>query len=156
MITSVVIPTFNRGRLLLGTVEHILQNGLPKGVVVEIFVVDDGSSTPAEQALSTLVAVPPFALRVLRQENAGPATARNAGFRAAQGRIVLFLDDDILVGPDLVARHLEAHDRFPGSVVFGQCRERLFSLFRVYKPYNFCTACSSSSPLARCKLNWTF
>jgi len=89
---------------------------------VEIIVVDDGSRLPAEGILSTLVAPPPFSLRVLRQENAGPAAARNAGFRTAQGEIVLFLDDDILVPADLVARHLEAHQQWPNAVVCGVCR----------------------------------
>ena len=60
-------------------------------------------------------------MRWLRQANAGPAAARNAGFRAAEGTLVFFVDDDILVPPDLVRAHAAAHRAHPLSVIFGLC-----------------------------------
>ena len=50
----------------------------------------------------------------------GPARARNAGAQAATGDVLLFLDSDVSVPPDLVARLGEAFDAHPGVVaVFG-------------------------------------
>jgi hypothetical protein len=118
MIASVVIPTFNRGPLLAETVEHVLRCRVPGKDEVEVIVVDDGSRVPAEATLGVLPSKQ-TSFRVLRQENAGPGAARNAGFRVARGDVVLFVDDDILVPPDLVNRHCDVHARFPGSVVFG-------------------------------------
>src|SRR6185436_11068499 len=89
-----------------------------------VIVVDDGSSPPAAESVpaSRLPAPDPRRiLRWVRQANAGPAAARNAGFALAAGRIVLFVDDDILVGPEVVQAHLTAHQLRPGSVVFGLC-----------------------------------
>jgi glycosyltransferase involved in cell wall biosynthesis len=64
---------------------------------------------------------PGFTLKCVRQENAGPAAARNLGFTASRGDIVIFIDDDILVPPELVRQHVEAHELNPGSVIFGLC-----------------------------------
>src|SRR5262249_4857504 len=62
----------------------------------------------------------PYALRTFRQQNAGPARARNRGVQEAVGEIVLFLDDDVWPDPCLIAEHLRCHteDREP-SVVMG-------------------------------------
>lgn len=51
----------------------------------------------------------PFPLRVLGQPNGGAARARNTGWRAATGEIILFLDDDMQAEPDVLARHDAAH-----------------------------------------------
>ena len=83
---TVVIPCFNHGRFLLGSVERALgqQGGPPK-----VIVVDDGSTDQAtERALAEL----PDGVRLIRQQNAGVSAARNAGFEslrfgaAADGR----------------------------------------------------------------------
>jgi hypothetical protein len=122
MKVSVVVPTFNRGPALVRTLERLMASDLDGGDALEVLVVDDGSAVPAED---TTAALPPeprrWPLRWLRQANAGPAAARNAGFGAAQGEIVLFVDDDILVPPDLVRAHVAAHRAHPGSVIFGLC-----------------------------------
>lgn len=61
---------------------------------VDIIVVDDGSRTPVTAASAI----------VLRQPNAGPAAARNAGARAATGDVLVFVDADIVVPPDTFAK----------------------------------------------------
>jgi GT2 family glycosyltransferase len=43
------------------------------------------------------------------------------GFRAAQGSIVLFVDDDILCPRDLIRQHVQAHHALSGSVICGRC-----------------------------------
>jgi glycosyltransferase involved in cell wall biosynthesis len=86
---------------------------------IEIVVVDDGSATEAAPVVSARKAPPGFTLKCVRQENAGPAAARNLGFTTSHGDIVIFIDDDILVPPELVRQHVEAHELNPGSVIFG-------------------------------------
>ncbi len=119
MIVSVVVPTFNRGARLKTTLESILAcetTGLDR---VEVIVVDDGSSAPAAPMVESLCASPPFALHCPRQANAGPAAARNAGYRAARGEVVLFVDDDMICPPGLLLQHLAAHRERPGCVILG-------------------------------------
>jgi GT2 family glycosyltransferase len=121
MHVSVVIPTYNRGPRLAATLDAVLacdSKGLEE---VEVLVVDDGSPTPAGPIVAARRTLAPFTLRCIRQENAGPAKARNTGFRASRGDIVLFMDDDILPPPHLLQQHLEAHQSRPGCVIFGSC-----------------------------------
>lgn len=121
MNVSVVIPTYGRGRKLIDTLEAILacdSNGLGG---VEVIVVDDGSPSPAGPVVASCSVRSQFSLRCIRQVNAGPAKARNTGYRASSGDIVLFMDDDIIAPPELLRQHAEAHLARPGSVVFGRC-----------------------------------
>jgi GT2 family glycosyltransferase len=123
-MVSVVVPTFNRGPALRGTLTRLLASEMEERHQLEIIVVDDGSVPPAREAVGELGGdgyPARWPLRWLRQANAGPAAARNAGFRAASGELVLFVDDDILVPPDLVRLHVAAHRSRPGAVIFGLC-----------------------------------
>jgi GT2 family glycosyltransferase len=123
MRVSVVVPTFNRGPALAETLARLLASELDGGDELEIVVVDDGSPLPAQDSGDPTVrggATARWPLRWIRQANAGPAAARNAGFGASAGEIVIFVDDDILVPPDLVRSHLEGHRARPGTVICGE------------------------------------
>lgn len=79
----------------------------------EVVVVDDASDRPTRDLLGALR--PPFALRVVRRPTpAGRAAARNEGWRAAAGGVVVFLDGDILPQPTLVAEHRRLHAAWTG------------------------------------------
>ena len=118
---DVVIPTYNRGAALVPTVSRVLASSTQASLSVDVIVVDDGSVVPASKILSEVAVPRGFSLRVLRQSNAGPARARNTGFRAGSGDVVLFMDDDILPPADLLVRHVAAHRERPGSVICGRC-----------------------------------
>lgn len=138
MKATVVVPTFNRGAALVETIRLLAASEVEEGDAVEIVVVDDGSRIPAQEvaAASGLEAQGRgWPVQWIRQENAGPAAARNAGFRAGDGEVVLFVDDDILVPPGLVSAHLQGHRKHPGAVIFGLCPyapEREATPFRAY------------------------
>ena len=88
---TVVIPTYNAGAFLRPAVLSALNAELEGGH--EVLVVDDGSTDGSARTLDDL------GVRVVHQENAGEAAARNAGVRAAAGRLVTFLDADDLLEP---------------------------------------------------------
>lgn len=84
---SVIIPTHNRAGFLAQAIDSVLAQTYTN---FELIVVDDGSTdeTPS------LLAAYGKALVSLRQENRGPAAARNAGIRAARHSLLAFLDSD--------------------------------------------------------------
>ncbi len=113
---SVVVPTYNRVRLLRRTLATLFRQDLNPDQY-EIIVVVDGSADGTPAFLSGLRA--PCELRVVEQPNRGLPAARNAGIKAACGELVLFIDDDILCSATLVRAHLEAHGNHDPCVVFG-------------------------------------
>lgn len=116
---SVVVPTYDRPAQLSEVVDHLLACDAAGFSEVEILVIDDGSPASAEPIIAAKEYSPPFTLRYIRQENAGPSAARNNGFRRASSDVVLFIDDDVLIPRTGLQGHLKAHHDRPGSVIFG-------------------------------------
>src|SRR5512133_1772839 len=112
---SVIICTYNRVHLLARTLPTVLNQDLPSEKY-EIVIVVDGST---DETLAFLRGVRSMvSLRVVEQPNCGLAAARNVGLHAARGKVVLFVDADILCGPSLLSQHLAAHESAP-IVAFG-------------------------------------
>lgn len=116
MRISVVVPTYNRRTIVSRTLERLFAQHCPSDSY-EIIVVVDGSTDGTAEAVRCLSA--PCSFRVIEQENRGLAGARNTGLHAAKGDVVLFLDDDMLCDPNLVAEHLAAHSTQEGIAAFG-------------------------------------
>ena len=93
---SVVTPAYNAERYLDGTIRSALGQSLPP---LEIIVVDDGSTDGTGEVARGFGGI----VRCIRQENAGPAAARNRGVREARGEFVAFLDAD----DEWLPHHLE-------------------------------------------------
>ena len=102
---SVVIPTFRRQVTLRRTLEDLMAQTARD---FEVIVVDDPvDDDPADVA--SAIAEAGIEARQLHRERRGVSAARNEGWRAARAPVVLFLGDDILAAPDLVAHHLAFH-----------------------------------------------
>jgi len=98
-LISCIVPVFNGELYLAEALESILKQSYRP---LEIIVVDDGSSD------GTAAVVQRYGDRVryLRQNNSGPATARNLGLSAVQSDFVAFLDADDLWHAEKLARQM--------------------------------------------------
>lgn len=94
---SVIIPTYNRPELLRDCLRSVAALDGDRSLV-EVIVVDDGSRTPCEPVVRE--AMQGMRFRCLRQENSGPAAARNTGASCAGGQYLAFLDDDCRLSRD--------------------------------------------------------
>ena len=114
---TVQICTYNR-RLMLGHVLKALFDQRLDADRYEIVLVDDGSTDGTYEAVLRDVRTR-CRFYLVRQRNAGLAAGRNAGIARARGRIILFMDDDVLATPDLLAAHLRFHDRHANAICRG-------------------------------------
>jgi len=96
---SAVVPAHNEERTIRVALETLLES---EGVDLEVVVVDDGSTDGTAGEVAPLAAA--GRLRLLRQGNAGKASALNAGIAAATGEVILFSDADSLFLRDTAAK----------------------------------------------------
>ncbi|CAI08566.1 glycosyltransferase family 2 protein [Aromatoleum aromaticum] len=91
---GVVIPYFQRrSGVLARTLQSVAQQDVD--VPVCVVVVDDASPASAEEEVGNVCFPNNFSVRIIRQENAGPGAARNAGIDAlADVAYIAFLDSD--------------------------------------------------------------
>jgi len=113
---SVVIPTCNKKHLLSRTLSSLFSQR-PDCSQFEIVVVDDGSQDGTSEILGNPHPVPLVVER--HAETRGRAPSRNTGILRATGEIVVFLDDDMVVGPDFIQAHVTAQGDGEKRVVIG-------------------------------------
>lgn len=94
---SVVIPAYNAAAIVGRAIESALAQTAPP---LEVIVIDDGS---ADNTADVVAAYEPR-VKLLRQENGGPAAARNHGARVSQGDWIALLDADDSWLPQKLAR----------------------------------------------------
>lgn len=108
-LVSAVIPTYNRARVVSEAIDSVLGQTYPH---VEVIVVDDGSTDDTLEMLKSYG----DRIRLVSQENRGPAAARNRGVAASRGEIIAFLDSDDLWLPTKLERQVELLQKTPDSV----------------------------------------
>jgi len=112
---SIIIPTYSREKVLLDTLSFLLRLVTPPD---EIVVVDQTRDHKPEtlRALESLSGQ--GKIRWIKLERPSIPRAMNIGVREAKGDILLFLDDDIIPSPNLLAVHLRAQEEC--NIVAGQ------------------------------------
>lgn len=98
-LVSVIIPTYNRAGVICQTVDNIFQQTYSN---FELIIVDDGSTDDTQPKLREYG----DRLRVVTQDNSGPAIARNHGVKVAHGEIIAFQDSDDLWKPNKLERQV--------------------------------------------------
>jgi GT2 family glycosyltransferase len=114
---SVVIVTYGRDRVLVDTVRRVLAEDPPPS---ELLVVDQTPRHAEEVERSLEEMKDAGAIRWLRLPRPSIPAAMNLGLRHARSEIVLFLDDDVIPAPGLIAAHRDAQRSSGASVVAGQ------------------------------------
>lgn len=108
---SVVIPTFNRAEMVVGCVGSVLATGWEN---LEVVVVDDCSPDDTRERIDAAFGADCRVRYIRNGKNSFQAVSRNIGARQSTGDYLLFLDDDNLVEPGMIAelvRTFETHPR---------------------------------------------
>jgi len=110
------VPTYNRPQVLKKTLGYLERQATT--IPFEVIVVDDYSTS----------LLPDLGFgkgkranwKLLRNDkNLGRAATRNKGIRAAKGKYILMIDDDIRAAPMLIEVHYNAQTKIGGGVVVG-------------------------------------
>lgn len=124
ILVSVIIPTYNREKLVRYTLES-----LPQNMRIEVIVVDDGSTDETVEFIRQHFP----SVRLLRQLNQGASNARNYGLGEAKGKYVVYLDSDDLLDEHYFEKRIEylennrlaagvygPYDYFSGNAAFSE------------------------------------
>ncbi|WP_339738807.1 glycosyltransferase family 2 protein [uncultured Maricaulis sp.] len=122
MSVSVMIPTFRRPDGLRLALQSVLaQSHRPD----EIIIVDNSPEASARCIAANASAVARCPVVYVHEPQPGVSNARNAGFAAASGRYLAFLDDDEIASVDWLAALLESVQTLDADVVFGPLRAEI-------------------------------
>jgi glycosyltransferase involved in cell wall biosynthesis len=115
---TVLVPTVDRYPYLEKLLEQLAGQTVPP---LEVLIVDQ---TAADRRRADFAErFPSLPIRLFQLDRPGQCSSRNLGLEASRGDLILFLDDDDEVPPDLIERHLEALQRFGGEVSCGVAEE---------------------------------
>ena len=113
---SIIIPTYRREDSLERVLAALAVQVYPPALMDVLVICDDSPGGTAAMVRSRKL---PFNVRVFEQNHQGPAAARNLGIKHARGPFVLFLDDDVVPTPCLMAEHARAHGEARDLAVIG-------------------------------------
>jgi glycosyltransferase involved in cell wall biosynthesis len=123
-LVSTIIPVYNRAAMLRDAVACVLgQTYRP----IEIIIVDDGSTDDTQQVCRELADANPGVVFVVRQANAGPGAAREAGRLQARGEFLQYLDSDDRLEPRKFERQVAALREHPECGV-AYCKTREYAI----------------------------
>ena len=112
---SVVIPTYNEA----ATLREAIQAVLKQPMVLEVLVVDDGSSDGTQEIVSQLAAEDARVVFIQHQANLGKGAAVRTGLKASRGAQVIIQDADLEYDPSDFVRLLQPMWDGKADVVFG-------------------------------------
>lgn len=115
-MVSIIVPTFNklsRLKLMITSIEMQTYKG-----EYEVIIVNDGSTDGTEEYLNEIKKVLP--IKYIVTPNSGRATARNMGIELAQGDLLIFVDDDVLLSPSFIEEHIKSQNT--PRIVHGEIR----------------------------------
>lgn len=128
-----MIPTVGRavlGRVVASLLAANQFDADSPSKLVEVVVVADRARPDVERAVGEGNPDGDRRVHIVDGPGRGPAWARQVGLEAATADVVLFLDDDVVPRPGLLAGHCRVHAGAPGRVVVGympvapECRVR--------------------------------
>ncbi len=120
---SVVIPSYNNKKYLCNTIKHLLKQDLPRRNF-EIILVDDGSNDDSYPAVRRIVEgdidetnfkyvfFTRTQIRKMGDSQFRAGVARNMGVKHTIGRLLSFLDSDILTPKNFLADLIEKHKHY--------------------------------------------
>jgi Glycosyltransferases involved in cell wall biogenesis len=105
-LISIIIPTYNRERLIIKSLNSALSQTYSN---IEVIIIDDGSTDNTEQMVKDYINENNItSVRYYKFENGGVSNARNIGIRLSRGEYIAFLDSDDLWDRTKITKQVNA------------------------------------------------
>ncbi len=117
MKATIAICTWNRSRLLAGTLESLERLEIPPGLDWEVLVVDNASSDDTKSVIGSFVARLP--IQYLFEPEQGHSRSRNRAVEHASGDVMLWTDNDVRVDQRWLLVYLDGFARHPHAAFLG-------------------------------------
>lgn len=111
-MVSVIIPAFNREKVLKRAIESCLNQTVTD---IEVIVIDDGSTDGTKEVVES---ISDSRVKYIYQENAGACAARNYGIREASGEYIAFQDSDDAWHSEKLEKQLKVLKEKNADIVF--------------------------------------
>ena len=99
---SVIIPTYNRGNLIINSIKSVLNQTFRN---LEVIVVDDGSTDNTEDEVNKITDKRIKYIKL--SSNFGGSNARNVGIKNATGQFISFQDSDDIFYPNKIEKQIK-------------------------------------------------
>lgn len=139
-LITIIIPTYNYACFISEAIDSVLSQTYTHW---ECYIVDDGSTDNTSDVVDQYTSID-TRIHFIRQENAGPAAARNNGIKHSNGEFIQFLDADDLIASDKIRQQLSFLESNPTvDIVYGDMRyfrseapiDLLYSMFEPDMPW---------------------
>lgn len=121
---SVVMPVYQAGAYIVGSVERVLKVMDNIGEPYELILVDDHSSDNTWSVISDLADQYEVVKAIKLSKNIGQTPATQVGAEEAQGLQIITLDDDMQHPPEEIPKLIQAQKELGKSIVFGDPEDR--------------------------------
>lgn len=169
---SVIIPTYNGADRLPLLLSSIVDDR--PDLVLDVLIGDDGSEQNIESAVAPFRQFFPLVVKRQFRNGERSAAARNLALSGACGEIALFLDDDVVIEPGLLAAHVNWHatnkvsllvgmrarnsdDSYPKSQLFERVsdhRQHEWHAGSAFPPWYFVYSCHMSVPMPLARIEF--
>lgn len=117
---SVIIPTYNRNKVLVDTIESVMEQ---KFKSFELLIIDQ-SAKHDKRTLEFLDSLDGKKIRHFKVSPPSLPAARNFGLKKAVGKIVIYIDDDVLLDPGFIKAHYDSFTKKKAIAVAGRIKEK--------------------------------
>jgi glycosyltransferase involved in cell wall biosynthesis len=105
---SIIIPTYNRSKILIKTLKALENQSYPKSNY-EVVIVDDGSTDDTNLQVKIFQFKSDLKIRYFRLNHISACHARNIAIINAKYDLILSIDDDIIATPNFIDEHVQYH-----------------------------------------------
>lgn len=130
-LVSIITPCYNSAKFIAETIQSVQNQTYPHW---EMLITDDGSTDNSVEIIDTFIEKD-NRIKLFKNQNSGPAIARNNSIKNAQGSYLAFIDSDDLWFPDFLTVSLGAIRQSEGFVFASYKRCDELSLAPVHKDF---------------------